>query len=178
MKNKLFYFKIILLSFFLILNQTSTIYSKDLQFKATEILSFEEGDVIVGKNNAEAIIDGEFEIFADKFTYYKVKDLLIAEGNVLAVDLLKDIKISSNKIDFNKTENQFFSYGKTFFELEKKYKLESADVFYSINNSIISSKKFTKIKDNLNNNIQLSSFNYSNISKILKGNNIELVDNE
>ena len=43
MKNKLFYFKIILLSFFLILNQTSTIYSKDLQFKATEILSFEEG---------------------------------------------------------------------------------------------------------------------------------------
>ena len=155
MKNKLFYLKIIFLSFFLIINQTSIIHSKELKFKANEISTLEEGNIIVGNNNAEAIIDGEIEIFADKFTYNKVKDLLIAEGNVLAIDLLKNIKISSNKIDFDKAENEFYSYGKTLFDLEKKYKVESTDVFYSINNSIISSKKLTKVKDDLNNNIRL-----------------------
>ena len=178
MKNKLFYLKIIFLSFFLIINQTSIIHSKELKFKANEISTLEEGNIIVGNNNAEAIIDGEIEIFADKFTYNKVKDLLIAEGNVLAIDLLKNIKISSNKIDFDKAENEFYSYGKTLFDLEKKYKVESTDVFYSINNSIISSKKLTKVKDDLNNNIRLSSFEYSDVSKILKGNDIELIDNE
>ena len=47
------------------------IFGKDLNFKALEILTFEEGNLIVGKKEAEAKIDNELEIYADKFTYDK-----------------------------------------------------------------------------------------------------------
>ena len=83
--------------------------SKEINFKANEIVSYEEGKIIVGKKNAEAIIDGELEIYADKVTYNKKNETVIAEGNVLVIDLINNIKINSNKINYNKINNHFFS---------------------------------------------------------------------
>ena len=93
--------------------------SKEINFKANEILSYEEGKIIVGKKNAEAKIDGEIEIYADKVTYNKKNETLIAEGNVLVIDLINNIKINSNKINYNKINNQLFSEDKTFFNIKR-----------------------------------------------------------
>ena len=41
-------------------------------------------------------------------TYNKENETLIAEGNVLVFDLINNIKISSDKIDYNKIYNHFF----------------------------------------------------------------------
>jgi LPS-assembly protein len=178
MKNNLLNLRLVLLSFFLILSHTSAINSKEIKLKATEILTIEEGNIIVGKENAEAIIENEIEIYANKFTYDKKKEILIAEDNVIAVDLVKNIIITSNKINFDKKENKFFSFGKTSFDLKKKYRINSKDVSYLVDDSIISSVELTKVKDDLGNNIRLSSFVYNDISKILKGKDIELIDIE
>ena len=178
MKNNFLNLRLVLLSFFLILSHASTINSKEIKLKATEILTIEEGNIIVGKKNAEAIIENEIEIYANKFTYDKKKEILIAEDNVLAIDLVKNIIITSNKINFDKKENKFFSFGKTSFDLKKKYRINSKDVSYLVDDSIISSAEVTKVKDDLGNNIRLSSFVYNDISKILKGKDIELIDIE
>ena len=61
-------FSFIILSFLFLSNPVK---SKEINFKANEILSYEEGNIIIGKDNAEAIIDGEIEIYADKVTYNK-----------------------------------------------------------------------------------------------------------
>ena len=72
------------------------------------------------------------------------KKFLLAEGNVLAIDLLKDIKIRSNKIEFDKLNNKIFSEGKTYFNINEKYKIESKNVDYKISEAVISSKEITK----------------------------------
>ena len=178
MKNKSFILRVILITIVFFFNHIMNAYSKEIKLKASEISTLEEGNIIIGKKKAQAKIESELEIYADKFIYNKKKGTLIAEGNVLAVDLLKDIKINSSKINFNKIENQIFSKGKTFFNIRNEYNVESEDVNYLINESNIFSKKSTKLKDNLDNNIKLSSFHYNDITKILRGKNIELIDSD
>ena len=68
MKNNFFLIKVLLLFFYLLFN-TTYVFSKELNFKALEILTYEEGNLIIGKEDAEAKIDGELEIYAEKFTY-------------------------------------------------------------------------------------------------------------
>ena len=97
MKNSFINIRIILIFIFCFFHFT-IIFGKDLNFKASEILTFEEGNLIVGKKEAEAKIDNELEIYADKFTYDKKKETLLAEGNVKAIDILNKITINSEKI--------------------------------------------------------------------------------
>ena len=73
MKNNFLILKCSLIVLIFLISKISTISAKELNFKATEILTYDEEDKIVGLNNAEAKIDGEIEIFADKFTYFKKK---------------------------------------------------------------------------------------------------------
>ena len=178
MKNKFLFFKLILLVSLYLIIQTSNIFAKEIRLKAIEILTLEEGNVIIGNINAEAKIENELEIYADKFTYNKKKDFLTAEGNVLAVDLLKNIKINSNKIDFDRVNNKIYSHGKTIFNIKNIYKVDSENVNYLINESILSSKKETVVIDDLSNKINLNSFIYDDKIKVLKGRDIRMIDSE
>ncbi len=152
--------------------------SKEINFKANEILSYEEGNIIIGKDNAEAIIDGEIEIFADKVTYNKKNEKLVAEGNVLVLDQINKIKINSNKINYNKIQNQLLSEGQTFFNIKDAYEIESYDVKYRINEEEIISNRKSNIKDEIGNKINLVSFKYFNKTQTLNGKEIEIEDNE
>ena len=175
MKNSFRNIKILLIYLFCFF-QFTTIFSKELNFKASEIFTFEEGNLIVGEKEAEAKIDGELEIYADKFTYDKKKETLLAEGNVRAIDLLNKITINSEKILYNKNQNRIISYNKTNFDIDKKYKIESQDILYLIKENIISSNEKTEIIDNLNNKIELSSFKYFDETEIVKGEDIKVFD--
>jgi LPS-assembly protein len=169
------FFIISLLNFILVVNYT---YAKEVKFKAFEIETYDEGNLVIGKKDAEAIIDNEIEIFADKVTYNKKKELIIAEGNVIVIDLVNKIQINSEKIDYYKNKNQIISKDKTFFDIESKYKVNSSNVHFYLNENIIFSNDFTNVKDTLNNDIQVSSFKYFINDKILNGNNIELIDSD
>ena len=177
MKNNLNIVKTLLIFYFCFF-QFNYLFAKDLNFKASEILTYEEGNLIIGNKNAEAKIDGELEIFANKFTYDRSKNTLMAEGNVKAVDLINKIKIKSNKIFYNKIQGKIISYGKTNFLINEKYEINSEDVNFLLNDAIIFSNKSTKFKDDENNDILLSTFKYSNKTEIIKGTNIKLIDKE
>ena len=177
MKNNLNIVKTLLIFYFCFF-QFNYLFAKDLNFKASEILTYEEGNLIIGNKNAEAKIDGELEIFANKFTYDRSKNTLMAEGNVKAVDLINKIKIKSNKIFYNKIQGKIISYGETNFLINEKYEINSEDVNFLFNDAIIFSNKSTKFKDDENNDILLSTFKYSNKTEIIKGTNIKLIDKE
>ena len=177
MKNKIF-FKIL---FFLLLNIVLTknyVSAKEINLKAKEILTIDEGSKIIGKKGTEAKIKDEIEIFADEFVYDKKKELLTAEGNITIYDLKNNIKINSEKILYDKKNKKIISYFETFFEIQKKYKIVSSDVNFKVDKGIIFSDKSTKIEDDINNIIKVSSFKYLEKNKILNGSNIELVDNK
>ncbi len=175
MKNNYKIFIIILLNFLLLIFKTQ---SEEIKFKANEVLSLEEGNIIVGKDKAEAIIDGKIEIYADKVTYNKKNEILIAEGNVLAIDLLNEIKINSKKINYDKINNQILSIGKTFFYIKNNYEIETIDVSYKINEEEIFSNEISSVKDKIGNKINLKSFKYFNKTQTLNGNEIEILDKE
>ena len=178
MKNNFLILKLSFIVLFFLFSKTDLVSAKELNFKALEIFTYDEEDKIVGKNNAEAKIDGEIEIFADKFTYFKKKEILIAEGNVVVIDLINKITLNSEKINYNKINNQIISYDKSFFQIDNKYKINSYDVNFDINKSIISSNKSSDLFDDLGNYVNVSSFKYFNKEQIFNGKEIELIDNE
>ena len=144
-----------------------------MNFKASEILTYNEGNLVVGNKDAEAIIEGELEIYADKFTYDRNKETLIAEGNVKATDLINNVNIESNKIFFDETQNKIISYGKTYFIINQIYRISSADVNFLLKDNIIFSNQKTDLVDNEKNNIQLSLLNILiklKLSKVLISN--------
>ena len=166
---------------FLLLNTLVTenhLKAKEINLKASEILTFEEGNKIVGKKDAEAKIKDEIEIFADEFIYDKTKELLTANGNVRVFDLKNNLTINSENIHYFKKDKKIISYLDTYFEIEEKYKINSKDLNFDINEGIIYSNKQTKIEDNIKNIINVSSFKYFDKNKILNGNDIELIDNK
>ena len=171
-------FKIFLILFISIFSFNSFLFSKEVNLKAKEVLSFDDGNLIVGKDEVEAIIENEIKVFADKISYNKKNEKLIAEGNVEAFDLINDTKIISNKIIFYKKKNQFITVGKTFFKIKKKYDGQSTDVNFYLNEKMILSENFSTFKDDFDNIIESSSFKYFNNSEILKANDIELLDKE
>ena len=178
MKNNSIFFKILTLYLLLFASANSFVFAKDVNLKASEVLAYEEGNIIIGKDNAEAKIDNEIEIYGDKITYNKKKQTILAEGNVIVVDIINQIEIKSNEIDYSEINNQVISVGKTFFVIKNKYKIDSSDVYFNISDDTIFSDKETYLIDDINNKITLSSFKYFNQTQQINGSKIEIEDNE
>ena len=175
MKNNFKILLIIILNFvFINLNA----YSKEIDFKAIEILAYDKDNIIVGEGKAEAKIKEEIEIYADKITYNKNSETVLAEGKVLVLDLVNEIEINSNKIIYYKNENLITSFDKTFFYIKEKYQVTSSNVTFNIAADTIYSNNKSFLIDDINNEISLSSFKFSNKSEILDGKNIEIKDND
>ncbi len=178
MKNNFLNFNIFIIFLILTFFCNIKLFSKEVNLKAKEVLTFENGNVIIGKKEVEAKIDKELEIFADKITYNKTTEEIIAEENVVAKDLINNTEISAEKMIFFKKKNQIITKGKTFYSLNNEYKGQSSDVSFYINEKIIFSNSLSIFKDNFNNIIEASSFRYSNKTEILKAKEIRLFDND
>ena len=178
MKNKFLNLKILLIFLILITFFNTKLLSKEVNLKAKEVLTLENGNIIIGKKEVEAKIDKEIEIFADKITYNKITEEIIAEINVVAKDLINKTEIKSQKMIFLKKKNKIITEGKTFYSLNNEYNGESSDVNFDINEKLIFSKNFSIFKDNFDNVIEVSSFRYSNNTEILKANEIQLFDKD
>jgi len=173
MKNKI----VIILIFFFSLTSMK-VYSKDLKFKALEIQTYDEGNIIIGIGEAEAIIKDEIEIYADKFDYNKEKGLLIATGNVKALDKINNTILKSQVIHYFDFEKKIISYGVTNVNVNEKYLIKTKDLHYFYNEDLIFSENLTSVKDKFENNIELIKFRYSLKKEILRGSQIKLLDSE
>ena len=107
MINKLLYiFLILILN---ILNNSSTQAAEVFNFDVTEVEIIEEGNKFLGKKGGTATsIDGTV-IKANNFEYDKLKNILIAIGDVEIDDKKENIVITSQKITYFKNKEFIFS---------------------------------------------------------------------
>ena len=141
MKNNFINMKLIIFFLFFLTSFNNFLYSKEVNLKAIQISTLEDGNIIIGEKDVEAKIDNEIEILADKITYNKTNNQIDAEGNVEVKDLINKTKINSEKIVYYKNKKQFMSLGKTLFEIDNKLKGESSDVYFYVDRKMILSDK-------------------------------------
>ena len=103
---------------------------------------------------------------------------MIIEKNITALDLINNTKLKSQLIHYDANKLEIISYGKTFIDIEEKYKIISEDIYYLTKEEIIHSEKSTTLIDNLKNKTELAMFNYSLKDEILKGKEIKHWDNK
>ena len=111
MKNKSYYFFLIFIfSCFTFVNAHSVDF---FNFDVTELEIVEEGNKFIGKNGGTATSEDGTIIKAKNFEYDKIKNLLIAFGDVEIIDNKENILIKSQKIIYLKDKELIFTKGKS-----------------------------------------------------------------
>ena len=175
MKNK-FFFQIlvcIFLTFF-----SSLVSSNEIEFYASEIKSFNNGQLIKGYKGVEINDSVDLVITGKEFEYNKLKSILKVEDNVLIKDKLNKNLIKSNQIIFYKKLNIINSTGKTIVELASGHIVETSNITFNKNLNILSSNEKTLVKDLNNNKLSMNSFKFSTEKQILTTNNVKINDNK
>ena len=173
MKSKIFIIFVLLFFKFFFVNA-----EEEFDFKVSEVEITNDGNIFRGLNRGTATTNNpKMIITADFFEYDKIRNILIASGDVIIEDLVKDYKINSNHISYYKEEEKIFSKGRTIALVESKYKITSNDIYLYRKNNFIESNKFTKIIDDKFNEYETDSFQYSIDSNLFKGKNIILFSN-
>ena len=179
MKNK---FKYFLLIFFLInsfaIANSEEIKFDDIRFEASKIEYLNQENTIKASGEVRIFLDETTEIFADKFTYFRPKYLLIIEDNVEIKDFKNDIYIKSNKIKYLKNKEILSSDTETNIYFKKDYIFNLTSFTYDRNNSLLLSKTKSEIIDKLENHIQMNEFKFEIINKLIKGKFVNYTDKE
>ena len=174
MKNK---FIIILLFLILKLNFYSLVASDEFIFEVTDIEILENGKLYKGNNRGKIKTDKQIEIISDNFEYLKETNLLKSYGNAQLKDKINNITINAQKIFYNKNEEKIYTIGKTLINVLNKYKINGNDLTLLKNEMILLSNKPTSIEDNYSNNYKLDKFQYYINQEILKGEKIQVNNN-
>ncbi len=176
MKNKSFYIiKFLLFNFILF---PSLVLSDVIKFNASEIETFETGNLIKGSGGVQVDDGLGLVINSEKFEYDKVKSTIIAKDKVVIKDNLDENKLKSDHIVYFKELNKIISKDKTVIELKSGQIIDSSNITYDRNLNIISSNEKTLITDKKNNKFSLDNFNYSTIDKVLTANGVKINDYE
>ena len=175
MKNNKLIFFIVYLIFF---NTTHINSKEEFNFEVTEIEILNDGNLFRGLKRGNATsIDGSLNITADTIEYDKSKNILIALGNVILQDKIKNYLIESNHITYFKNDEKIFSKDTTSAFVENKYKILSSDIELDKNMNIINTNKKTKIFDDKYNEYTTDTFYYVINENIFKGENIKIITN-
>ena len=151
--------------------QNYSIFSESIVYEKNE-------EIIISKGNSKALYNNGREIKADNFEYFKLSNILNANGNVEIKDINQDIIIYAQDIFYEINKDKLFTKGLTNSKIQSKYSFQSKNVKFLLEKNEISSKEKTTIKD-INNNqlLSLSSFLYLIKEELVKGNNITFVSN-
>ena len=175
MKNN-FFFKLI---FFLIFYINIPIsYSEELKFEASSIEIIDKDKIIIAKDGVKILSGDEIVINADQMRYDKEKKFLQANGNIIITNQIKNIKIISDNITYDKNIEKIVSSGNVEIKFEENYSLSTKEIIYLRNSEEIIINHFSKIKDDLGNEIEFKELNYHAIDKLIKGKSVKLLDLE
>ena len=134
-------------------------------------------ETIITKNNSKAIIQDSQIITADNFEYKKKENIINANGNVELKDTIQNYVLLAENIIYFKNDEKVLTDGKTRAIIQSKYKIESSNVLFQINDGQISSNDKTILKDNDSNIYYLNNFIYLIEKEQLKGNDIVAISN-
>ena len=167
------FLKITFISLIFFFLNSNLIANEEFNFDITEIEIIENGNKVIGTNGGNVSTNDGITISANDFIYDKLKNILIANGNVVVKDIFNDYKIFSENIVYNKKDELISTNGKTTSKIYSRYEIKSKRIVFSRNDSILSSNDKTTIIDNKNNNLyNLKKFNFEIKKEVLKGKEI------
>ena len=176
MKDKSFFLKIYINIFLIFFSNLAL--SNELEFNASQILTYNKGNLIKGVGGVE-IDDGlGIVITGENFEFDKTKSILKVEENILIQDNLNDNLIKSNQITYNKKLNIIKSKGETIVELKSGHIIKSSNIVFNKNLNTLLSNNKTMITDLDNNKINTSKFTFSLNEKALKADNVTINDSQ
>ena len=176
MKNNINFFKIIFIIFLIFYSNLSL--SEELKFNASEISTYNKGNLIKGIGGVEITDALNLSINGGEFEYDKLKSVIKVTKNVLIKDKLNKNKIKSNQITYYIPKKIITSVGKTVIELGNTHIIKSSNITYDKKSSLFFSNKKAVITDINNNKLSMKSFSFSTAQKILTTTNAKLNDNK
>ena len=169
MKNN----KLIIIIIFFFFKFFSLNASESFNFDIADIEITKNGNYFKGFNRGSATSDeGNTLISANVFKYDKLKNILIAEGDVIIEDKIKKYIINTEYITYYKNKEIIISKGPTKIVIEPKYNILSSDIKLDKFSNILDSKKNTTITDDDNTKYKTDIFYYLINEKVFKGKNI------
>jgi len=172
MKNSFAFFFI---NIFIFLFNINIVYGDDFNFQTSEILLLENGNIIQAKNGTQVLTNDGIIINSKEFEYDKIKNILIATGEVQIVDSINQLTLSAPKISFDKNNEIITTDQKTIILVNNQYTINSKNIIFNRKKMEVTSENKTKITDNLDNIFYLDTFRYWVTKSLLKGNNIKLL---
>ena len=159
MKNKIYIFTFFFLFFSKVLAENLEITAKNITLDKDKVTTVFENDVIVKTKN---------KIIKSQYVKYDKKiGLLILKNNIIAEDENSNI-ITTEKAEFNETEEIFKTFGPTNIITSEKYIVSGNNIIINNKNKTISSNEVTSISDPEGNSIELQNFDYEVKNNIFK----------
>jgi len=176
MKNNINFLKILSIIFLIFFSNFAL--SDELKFNASEISTYNKGNLIIGIGGVEITDDLNLIIMGGEFEYDKLKSILNVTKNVIVKDKLNKNQIKSNQIIYHIKKKIITSVDRTIIELGNNHIIESSNITYDRKYSLFSSNEKSKVTDINNNKLSMASFSFSTDQKILTTENAKINDNK
>ena len=110
--------------------------------------------------------------------YNKEDKFLEASGNIVVINQLENIEITSDNITYDKNLEKIISFGNVEIKFEDNYRLKTKEIIYLKSSEEILINDRSKIEDNLGNEIEFGQLNFNATNKLIKGKKVKLLDLE
>ena len=173
MKNKILYILILAFAFM------SPTYSVEnyFSFKTQNIDIKDNGNLIKAYNGKAVSKDGNFEISADNFEYFRKLGVLKINGNGLIIHRKKNFKIEFDKGIINHKKSTLEATGEILAEDQNiGLKIETEKLNLNYKDNILFSNKKSWINDKFQNLLIAEKFKYEIQNDLIKFNELKLTD--
>ncbi len=150
---------------------------KNIQIFSDNAVYDKNQEIITTNKNSKAIYENNKVINAEKFKFQKKENILNAIKNVNVEDKTKNFLLQTDYLTYYKNLEKLTTKGKTLSKIQSKYKVETEDLIYLINENQISSSKKTKIQDDKSQVYYLGKFKYFINEEMIKGEKIIIITN-
>jgi LPS-assembly protein len=163
----------IILFIFLCISKVS--YSNEINFEASNLKFFKEKNLITADKGRAFTFDGDLEIQADKFKYFRNKKILNTMGNGTALINSEKININFDRGFINYDNQKIIVEGNVLIkDLKYNLKIKTNSINYDYKNKQINSDNKTNIFDEYNNKYVVENFIYDLKTNILKTSDLEV----
>ena len=172
MSNKLIIIAIIFFQFFFI----NKIFSKEIEFNASEIEVIDQGNQTIAKNGSALVKEDNISVKGFTIKYFKNESLLIVnEGKIKKID--DNLEINSKIIEYNINQSNLdFRDDIKIYDNNNNLKISSNEINLNLEEQKIIGKSESEIQDNLGNIYQVSEFEYDLENKIIKLVELKVLD--
>ena len=172
MNNKLIIIAIIFFQFFFI----NKIFSKEVEFNASEIEVIDQGNQTIAKNGSALIKEDNISVKGLTIKYFKNESLLIVnEGKIKKID--DNLEINSKTIEYNINQSNLdFRDDIKIYDNNNNLRISSDEINLNLETQKIIGKSESEIEDNLGNIYQVSEFEYDLEDKIIKLVELKVLD--